>query len=43
MFAPVVVFAFLISPAVGVAAVAVLVFLAFVGSDTWGGSGPYRR
>jgi hypothetical protein len=43
IYAPLVVFAWHISPTVGVTAVVVLLFLAAVGSDTWGGSGPYRR
>jgi hypothetical protein len=43
MYAPFVVFAWLISPAAGMVAIAVLLFMAFIGSDTWGGSGPYRR
>ena len=43
IYAPVVVFAWIISPAAGLIAVAALLFMAVVGSDTWGGSGPYRR
>jgi hypothetical protein len=43
VYAPFVVFAWRIGAAVGLVAIAVLVFMAFIGSDTWAGSGPYSR
>ena len=43
MLLPVVVFASTISPAVGTAAVVLVFVWADIGSDTFGGSGSYRR
>jgi hypothetical protein len=40
-FAPIVVIAWGVSPAVGLAATVAAVLLLFVGGDAWGGSGPY--
>jgi hypothetical protein len=42
-YTPVVVFAFRISVVAGVVAIAMLLFLGAIGSDTWGGSGRYPR
>lgn len=43
IYVPVLVIAWTVSPSVGVIATAAFVFLAFVGSDTWAGSGAYKR
>jgi hypothetical protein len=40
-FAPIVVIAWSVSPAVGVAATVAALLLLLIGGDAWGGSGPY--
>ena len=42
-FGPIVVLAWTASPAVGVVASGAFLVLAVIGSDTWSGSGSYRR